>query len=164
MGQSQSRLLHSSIVRPLLNDADLGQRNFLRTTSRIREPKEKWFVARSLLGAAALVLFNSAAASVCHAQGVDDPLTAQQFNDYEQGGADALTNTDLQYLSDNRIRIPNEVSKVQIGGLHRVINEPKTQKDAVTREKEVNYYLDLVVEQTIHCAINPLGANCDKAK
>lgn len=125
------------------------------------ESKGKDPVASILLTCAIVFMGTSVVASICLAQGVDEPLSAKQFSDYEQGGADSLTNSDLQYLSESQIRIPNEMSKIQIGGLHRLINDPKVQKDAANREKEVNYYLDLVAEQTIHCAINPRGANCD---
>jgi hypothetical protein len=95
---------------------------------------------------------------------MDSPLTQEQFDAYEQGAAVGLSNTDLQYLADNQIRIPNELSPAQIGGLHRVVSEPKTQKDPATRKKQVDYYLNLAVKQTIQCAINPRAANCDKAR
>ena len=145
-------------------EAASDRQNILGAKTRYCEPKDKCFAAGKLLATAVFVLGISAAANICLAQGVDDPLTAQQFNEFEQGGADSLTNSDLQYLSDNRIRIPNDLSKVQTGGLHRVINEQRTSRDAATLEKQVNYYLNLAVEQTIHCAINPSGENCDKAK
>src|ERR1019366_6417386 len=159
-----NRHLHPMPGRNSQKEAASDRQYVVGSKTRYCEPKDWCFAASNLLATAAFVLGISAAANDCRAQGVDDPLTAQQFINYEQGGADSLTNSDLQYLLDNQIRIPNDLSKVQIGGLHRVINESKTQKDAGVREKQVNYYLDLAVEQTIHCAISPNGANCDKAK
>jgi hypothetical protein len=116
-----------------------------------------------LLASAAIVFCSSVAPRDVNAQSVDRPLTEKQFNDYEQNAADTLTNDDLRYLRDNQIRLPNELSQAQKSGLHGVINEPKTKNDPAARSGQVNYYLDLAVEQTINCAINPQGTNCDMA-
>jgi hypothetical protein len=127
---------------------------------RTREPGRERPVFELLIAAAAVVFGFSAA----NAQGVDSPLTQQQFNDYEQNAfSGGLTADDIRFLKDNQIRVPEELSPIQKGGLHNVINDPKTRNDPATRAREVDFYLNLAVGQTIHCAIDPRGANCDKA-
>lgn len=112
--------------------------------------------------AAAIALCISAARDSVNAQGTEGPLTQQQFNDYEQMPSGGLTADDLRYLTDNQIRVPDELSPVQKIGLHGVINDPKTRNNPATRMAQVNYYLNLAVEQTLRCAINPRGTNCDR--
>lgn len=162
MGQSGNSILRRRSAGrwpkdPVPAGLDCGE-----TVAGPREPGRT--ITGFLAAIATLAVCASVAPDAVRAQDVDSPLTQQQFDDYEQGAAVGLGDSDLQYLADNQIRIPNELSPAQLGGLHRVVSDPKTQKDPATRKMQVDYYLNLAVKQTIQCAINPRGANCDKAR
>ncbi len=162
MGQSGNSILRRRAAGLSPNDPVPADRDCGETVAGPREPG--WPVAGFLTAIAILVVCASVAPGAVHAQDADSPLTQQQFEDYEQGAAVGLGDSDLRYLADNQIRIPNELSPAQLGGLHRVVSDPKMQKDPATRKMQVDYYLNLAVKQTIQCAINPGGANCDKAR
>jgi hypothetical protein len=59
-------------------------------------------------------------------------LTQQQFKDYEQSAIGELSDADLRYLKDNRLRVPDGLNQVELGGLHNVIHNRKLHSIAVS--------------------------------
>jgi hypothetical protein len=74
------------------------------------------------------------------------------------GNGQSLTDADRQYLRENQIRFPNDLSPADQGGLHNVINDPTLAKDADARRGAVNNFLSRAVEAQLYCG---LGGSCN---
>jgi hypothetical protein len=70
-------------------------------------------------------------------------------------GAAALTETDRQFLKDNGIRVPKDLSIANQAGLHNVINDASLSADA--KRAAVNNFLSRAVEAELYCGFN----SCD---
>ncbi|HUO92745.1 MAG TPA: hypothetical protein VMU22_07480 [Rhizomicrobium sp.] len=68
-------------------------------------------------------------------------------------GNHALTNADQQYLKANHIDLPNDLTPLQISGLHNAINDPSLQGNAAT--SNVTNYLLRAEEANIYCGLQP---------
>lgn len=71
------------------------------------------------------------------------------------GGAAALTETDRQFLKDNNIRVPEDLSPANQAGLHNVINDASLS--AETKSAAINNFLSRAVEAELYCGFN----SCD---
>lgn len=83
-----------------------------------------------------------------------------EYNGYARylGGGQSLTDADRQYLKENQIRVPDDISPADQSGLHNVINDPALWRDADSRRAAVNNFLNRAVEAELYCG---LGGNCD---
>jgi len=71
------------------------------------------------------------------------------------GGAAALTETDRQFLKDNGIRVPEDLSPANQAGLHNVINDASLNAD--NKRAAINNFLSRAVEAELYCGFN----SCD---
>ena len=67
-------------------------------------------------------------------------------------GTGSLTEADRQYLRDNNILVPRELSPADQAGLHNVINDASLS--AKSRPLAVNNFLSRAVEAEIYCGLN----------
>jgi hypothetical protein len=67
-------------------------------------------------------------------------------------GNSPLTEADRQYLKDNAIRMPYDLSAANQAGLHNVINDPSL--DAEAKRAAVNNFLSRAVEAELYCGFN----------
>lgn len=92
----------------------------------------------------------------------DTSITAQavraEYTGYARylNGTGSLTDTDRQYLKDNGIMVPTDLSIVNQVGLHRVINDPSLTPDL--RRAAVNNFLSRAVEAELYCGFNDCKA------
>ena len=70
------------------------------------------------------------------------------------GGNGTLSETDRQYLRDNRITLPDGLSAADQSGLHNVINDPAFAGDADARRIAVNNFLTRAVEAELYCSFS----------
>lgn len=71
-------------------------------------------------------------------------------------GAATLSEADRQFLKDSGIRVPQDLSPTNQGGLHNVINDPSLSDDA--KRAAVNNFLSRAVEAEIYCGLNGCDA------
>lgn len=70
-------------------------------------------------------------------------------------GAASLTETDRQFLKDNGIRVPEDLSPADQAGLHNVINDVSVNGNA--KPTAVNNFLSRAVQAELYCGLN----SCD---
>ena len=68
------------------------------------------------------------------------------------GGNASLTETDRQYLRQNGIRVPEDLSPADQAGLHNVINDAGLSAEA--RSGAVNNFLGRAVQAGLYCGFN----------
>ena len=68
------------------------------------------------------------------------------------GGTENLTDSDRQYLRENDIMVPNDLSVVNQSGLHNVINDATLSADA--KRAAVNNFVSRAVEAELYCGFN----------
>lgn len=80
-----------------------------------------------------------------------------EYNGYARylTGATSLTDVDRQYLKENGIRMPYELSADNQAGLHNVINDPTLDGDA--KRAAINNFLSRAVQAELYCSFN----SCD---
>jgi hypothetical protein len=71
------------------------------------------------------------------------------------GGTANLTDADRQYLKENSIMIPNDLSAANQAGLHNVINDVTLVADA--KRAAVNNFVSRAVEAELYCGFNSCG-------
>ncbi|HEY2010871.1 MAG TPA: hypothetical protein VGH23_17920 [Rhizomicrobium sp.] len=71
-------------------------------------------------------------------------------------GAATLSEADRQFLKDNGIRVPQDLSPANQAGLHNVINDASLSDDA--KRAAVNNFLSRAVEAEIYCGLNGCDA------
>ena len=67
-------------------------------------------------------------------------------------GTGSLTDADRQYLKDNEVTLPPDLSAVNQAGLHHVINDPSLTADV--KRVDVNNFLSRAVEAELYCGFN----------
>lgn len=67
-------------------------------------------------------------------------------------GNGSLTDADRQWLKENNIRVPNDLSAANQTGLHNVINDASLVPDS--RPVAVNNFLSRAVEAELYCGLN----------
>jgi len=88
----------------------------------------------------------------------DTSITAEavraEYTGYARylNGAGSLTDADRQYLKDNGITVPTDLSAVNQAGLHRVINDPSLNPDL--KREAVNNFLSRAVQAELYCGFN----------
>jgi hypothetical protein len=99
----------------------------------------------------------------------DTSITAEavraEYTGYARylNGAASLTDADRQYLQDNGIMVPTDLSAVNQAGLHRVINDPSLTPDV--KRGAVNNFLSRAVEAELYCGFNDCkSADVETAK
>jgi hypothetical protein len=71
------------------------------------------------------------------------------------GGTETLTDMDRQYLKENGIMVPFDLSGANQAGLHNVISDPSLTADA--KRAAVNNFLSRAVEAELYCNFNSCG-------
>jgi hypothetical protein len=94
----------------------------------------------------------------------DNPAAAAVRDEYDGYGrylkstSTALTPEDVEYLKDNAVDLPEELSPAQLSGLHNVLTDPALQNDAREKNAAINNFLNRAVEADLYCAFNDCGA------
>jgi hypothetical protein len=92
----------------------------------------------------------------------DKGITAQavraEYTSYARylSGTGSLTDADRQYLKDNGIMVPTDLSAVNQAGLHRVINDRSLTPDL--KRGAVNNFLSRAVQAELYCGFNDCKA------
>ena len=92
----------------------------------------------------------------------DTSITAQavraEYTAYARylNGTGSLTDADRQYLKDNGILVPTDLSAVNQTGLHYVINDPSLTPDL--KRGAVNNFLSRAVQAELYCGFNDCKA------
>jgi hypothetical protein len=73
---------------------------------------------------------------------------------YLRGGA-SLTDADRQYLKENGMWLPGDLTAANQAGLHNVINDPGL--NPASRRIAVNNFLSRAVEAELYCRFNNCG-------
>jgi hypothetical protein len=76
-------------------------------------------------------------------------------------GTATLTGADRQYLKENDITIPNDLSVADQAGLHNVINDATLDGDA--KRAAVNNFLSRAIEAELYCGLNGCEESGTKA-
>jgi hypothetical protein len=93
----------------------------------------------------------------------DTSITAEavraEYTGYARylNGAGSLTDADRQYLKDNDITVPPDLTAVNQAGLHNVINDPSLIPHV--KRVAVNNFVSRAVEAELYCGFN----NCKSA-
>lgn len=88
----------------------------------------------------------------------DSSITAEavkaEYTGYARylSGAGSLTDADRQYLKDNNILVPKDLSPANQAGLHNVISDPTLVANA--KRAAVNNFLSRAVEAELYCGFN----------
>jgi hypothetical protein len=80
------------------------------------------------------------------------------YGRYLRDPAANLTDEDRRYLTNNTIRLPDELTGADLSGLHHVINDPALTKDEAARLSAVNNFLNRAVAAQLYCGFNACGA------
>ena len=88
----------------------------------------------------------------------DSSVSAQAVRDEYMGyarylyGSSTLTESDHQYLKDNGILVPRDLSLANQAGLHNVITDATLYADA--KRSAVNNFLSRAVQAELYCGFN----------
>lgn len=94
----------------------------------------------------------------------DNPAAAAVKAEYEgygrylENSETPLSDEDLAYLRANGIRIPENLSPVQAGGLHNVIRDPALQKDQTEKNRAITNFMGRAVAADLYCGFNDCGS------
>jgi hypothetical protein len=93
----------------------------------------------------------------------DNSITAEavkaEYKGYARylSGNATLNDADRQYLKDNGISVPNDLSAANQAGLHNVISDPSLT--ANEKRVAVNNFLSRAVEAELYCGFNSCEEN-----
>ena len=66
----------------------------------------------------------------------------------------ALSEQDRAWLQDNQIRLPDDLSPADLGGLHNVIADSALANDAAARRNAVNNFISRALAAELFCGFN----------
>ena len=69
-----------------------------------------------------------------------------------------LTDQDRQFLKENNIDFPTDLTVADQGGLHNVINDPALQNNSTARNTAVVGFISRATQVELYCALNTCEA------
>ena len=77
---------------------------------------------------------------------------------YVEGGGAGLTDQDRQYLTNNGLGVPADLTPADQAGLHNVINDPalKTERQ---RQAAINNFVSRAIQAELYCGFNACPAD-----